>query len=36
VMFAVLGVTTIFLEPVWGISFVILAVLTGLTPALRR
>lgn len=35
-MFGVLAVTTIFLEPVWGISFFILAILTGLTPALRR
>jgi putative oxidoreductase len=35
-LFAVLGVTTIFLEPVWGISFFVLAIVTGLTPALRK
>jgi len=35
-MFAVLGVTTIFLEPAWGICFFIVAVILGLTPALRR
>ncbi len=35
-MFTVLGATTIFLEPVWGISFFVLAILTGLTPALRH
>jgi putative oxidoreductase len=35
-MFAVLGVTTIFLEPAWGISFFVIAVILGLTPALRR
>ncbi len=34
--FAVLGVTTIFLETTWGLSFFALAILTGLTPALRR
>jgi len=34
--FAVLGVTTIFLEPVWGISFMVLALLTSMTPAFRR
>jgi putative oxidoreductase len=35
-MFAVMGITTIFLEPVWGISFLVIAVILGLTPALRR
>jgi len=35
-MFAVLGVTTLFLEPVWGIGFFVLAIITGLMPALRR
>ena len=35
-MFAVLGVTTVFLEPSWGITCFILALITGLTPALRR
>jgi len=35
-MFAVLGVTTLFVEPVWGIGFFVLAIITGLMPALRR
>ena len=35
-MFAVLGVTTLFLEPVWGIGFFVLAIITSLMPALRR
>jgi putative oxidoreductase len=35
-MFAILGVTTIFLEPVWGISFMLLALITSVPPALRR
>ncbi|MFC1695535.1 DoxX family protein [Pseudomonadota bacterium] len=35
-MFAVLGVTTWFLEPAWGISFFAIALVLGLTPALRR
>jgi putative oxidoreductase len=35
-MFAVMGIATIFLEPVWGISFLIIAMVVGLTPALRR
>lgn len=35
-VFAVLGVATIFLEPAWGITFFIIAVLLGLTPSLRR
>jgi hypothetical protein len=30
-MFAILGVTTIFLEPVWGISFMGLALITMIT-----
>lgn len=34
--FAVLGVTTLFLEPVWGIGFFVLAVLIGLTPLFRK
>ena len=29
-MFAVLGVTTIFLEPAWGISFMVLALITSI------
>ena len=35
-MFAIMGITTIFLEPVWGITFFVIAVIVGLTPALRR
>ena len=35
-MFAILGVSTIFLEPAWGISFMVIALLIALTPALRR
>lgn len=35
-LFAILGVTTIFLEPAWGISCLVVAVLLGLTPVLRR
>jgi hypothetical protein len=35
-MFAILGVSTIFLEPGWGISFMVIALLFSLTPALRR
>jgi putative oxidoreductase len=35
-MFAVMGVTTIFLEPSWGISFFVIAVILGMAPVLRR
>jgi putative oxidoreductase len=35
-VFVVLGVATIFLEPAWGITFLVVAVLLGLTPSLRR
>jgi putative oxidoreductase len=35
-MFAVMGVTTIFLEPTWGISFFVIAVILGMAPVLRR
>jgi len=35
-VFTVLGVTTFFLEPGWGITFFVIAVILGLTPALRR
>ena len=35
-VFAILGVTTIFLEPAWGVSLIVIAVVLGLTPALRR
>ena len=35
-MFAILGVTTVFLEPAWGISFFILALVISLRPALKR
>jgi len=34
--FGVLGLTCFFLQPAWGISFFIIAVVLGLTPALRR
>ena len=35
-LFAVLGVATVFVEPGWGIGFFVLSVLVGLTPLLRR
>jgi putative oxidoreductase len=35
-MFAIMGITTIFIEPLWGISFLALALITGLSPVLRR
>ena len=35
-VFAVLGFTTVFLEPSWGITFFVIALIVGLTPALRR
>ena len=35
-VFAVLGVATVFLEPAWGITFFVVALLLGLTPSLRR
>jgi putative oxidoreductase len=35
-MFGVMAVTTIFLEPAWGISFLVIAVILGMTPVLRR
>lgn len=35
-LFAVLGLTTIFVEPSWGIGCFLLAVLLGLTPRFRR
>lgn len=35
-LFALLGVTVIFLEPSWGMGFFVIAVIVGLTPALRR
>jgi putative oxidoreductase len=35
-LFAVMGVATFFLEPAWGISFFVLAVVAGLTPLFRR
>jgi putative oxidoreductase len=35
-MFAVMGVTTIFLVPTWGISFFVIAVILGMAPVLRR
>lgn len=35
-VFVVLGLTVVFLEPAWGIAFFVIAVIAGLTPALRR
>jgi putative oxidoreductase len=35
-MFTVLGITTYFVEPAWGLSCFVLALIVGLTPALRR
>ena len=35
-MFAVLGVTAFFLEPSWGIAFLVIGLIIGLTPAFRR
>ena len=35
-MFTVLGVTTIWVEPSWGITFLVAALIVGLVPALRR
>ncbi len=34
--FAVLGLATVFLQPAWGFSFFVVALVLGLTPALRR
>jgi putative oxidoreductase len=35
-VFLILAITTFFLEPTWGISFLAAALILGLTPALRR
>jgi len=35
-MFGILGLTTVFLEPVWGISFFAVALVLGLALSLRR
>jgi len=35
-MFAVMGVTTVFLLPTWGIGFLVIAIILGMTPVLRR
>ncbi|MDT8319833.1 MAG: DoxX family protein [Xanthomonadales bacterium] len=35
-VFAVLGVSTIFVEWTWGATFFVIAIALGLTPALRR
>lgn len=35
-LFAVLGVTTVFVEPAWGLACFALALLLGLAPSLRR
>ena len=34
--FAVLGVSSFFLEPTWGVTFLVLSVLVGLTPMFRK
>ena len=34
--FAVLGLTTVLVEPAWGISLLVIAILVGLTPQFRR
>lgn len=34
--FVVLSLATIWVEPVWGIGFLVIAVILGLTPVLRR
>ena len=34
-MFAVLGMATIFLEPIWGISFLVMALVIALIPKFR-
>lgn len=35
-LFAVLGLTTVFLQPAWGFTCFVIALVLGLTPALRR
>jgi len=35
-LFVILGVTTIFVEPLWGMTFFGLALVIGLVPALRQ
>lgn len=35
-LFAVLGLTTVFLQPTWGFSFFTVALILGLMPAFRR
>lgn len=35
-MFALMGLATVFVEPAWGITFFVIAVLIGLTPLFRR
>jgi putative oxidoreductase len=35
-LFAILGLTTVFLQPVWGFTCFAVALVLGLTPALRR
>jgi len=35
-MFAVMGIASFFVEPVWGISFFAIAIVIGLMPLLRR
>jgi putative oxidoreductase len=35
-LFVILGLTTVFLQPVWGFSFFAVALVVGLVPAFRR
>lgn len=35
-LFAVIGVATVFVEPGWGIAFFVIAAVVGLTPLFRR
>ncbi len=35
-MFGIMGLTTVFLQPAWGISFFLAAVILGMLPVLRR
>jgi putative oxidoreductase len=35
-MLAVMGITTVFLQPAWGISFLVAALILGMMPKFRR
>jgi putative oxidoreductase len=35
-LFAVVGVATVFVEPAWGVTSFVIALLVGLTPSFRR